>query len=300
MRVGVVRNPRSHANLNGRARPSAPGAVAVVEPDSPAALAADLKRYAAAGVEVIVVDGGDGTVREVLTALPAAYGDHPPALAVVPSGKTNILAFDLGVPNSWTTDRMLDALAQGRLQEKVRAPLELARVGEAPVRGFVFGAAGFVRGTALAGGAHRVRVFHNAAVFLALGGAVAESLRGSGPLREGAPLSLAIDGGTARSGRRLVMMATTLQRLPMGMRPFGEGPGLKVLDVDAPPRLLALAVPILLWTQFDRWLAGRGYRRGPVRRLQVVVDSEVVVDGEVYPGGALTLSQAASQRFFAP
>ena len=49
------------------------------------------------------MDGGDGTLREVLTALPGAFAT-PPLLAVLPSGKTNILALDLGTPHGWTLE----------------------------------------------------------------------------------------------------------------------------------------------------------------------------------------------------
>ncbi|OGL11844.1 MAG: hypothetical protein A3I14_00275 [Candidatus Rokubacteria bacterium RIFCSPLOWO2_02_FULL_73_56] len=49
---------------------------------------------AAEGVDVVVVVGGDGTVREVLEALPP--GDV--AVAVVPAGTANVLARDLGLP----------------------------------------------------------------------------------------------------------------------------------------------------------------------------------------------------------
>jgi len=303
MRAGVIRNPRSHANLNGRSRPSAVDAVALVEPATPEALAGDLKRFAAEGVDLIVVDGGDGTVREVLTALPAAYGAALPALAVIPSGKTNILAFDLEIPGEWTTDLLLNAAGGGRLRERVRPALELSRTEGPTIRGFVFGAAGYVRGTALAGGVHRARVFHNAAVILAIGGAAMESIGGGdgGRLRDGSHLTLAVDGAEGRAGPRLVTMATTLERLPFRMRPFGSrAPGLKYLDVDAPPRGLAAALPLLLWSRADAWLAPRGYRRGHASSLRLTLDGPVVVDGEVYPGGDMVLSEGPAVRFLAP
>ncbi len=296
MRAAVVRNPRAHGNRAGK-RADAPSGVTIAEPMTPQALAADLKRFASDKVELLVIDGGDGTVREVLTALPAAF---KPLLAVLASGKTNILAFDLGVPRSWTLGDALAAADRPERRIVERSPLRLQRARAQPVAGFVFGTAGYVRGTALAGDAHRARVFQNAAVALTIGRAVARTLGGSGDLRNGEPLTLAIDGGPARSGARLVLMATTLERLPFGMRPFGPAPGLKVLDVDAPPRALAAAVPKLLWGEDEAWLAARGYRRGPADVLTVSLDGEIIVDGETYPGGDLTITEGRALRFLVP
>ncbi|MET0272967.1 MAG: diacylglycerol kinase family protein [Phenylobacterium sp.] len=295
MKTGVIRNPDSHGNR--RAGPmAAPPDVAFAQPESPGDVAAAVAGFAKAGVELLVIDGGDGTVREVLGALPAAYGARPPLLSVVASGKTNILAFDLGVRRSWTLDRAL--AGEGRV--KTRSPLEVTRGGET-LRGFVFGAAGLVRATALAGDLHRARVFHNASVGLTLAGAVGQFLGGDSAWRQGEALSLAVDGGPARSGARLVSMATTLQRLPFGMRPFGPARhGLKYLDVDAPPKGLLRALPTLLWGRHEGWLGANGYRRGDAKRLTLVLEGSFVLDGEVYPGGELMVAEGAPLRFLTP
>ena len=49
--------------------------------------------------KILVINGGDGTVQAVLTELHngAQFGDEPPPVAVLPSGKTNLIALDLGV-----------------------------------------------------------------------------------------------------------------------------------------------------------------------------------------------------------
>ena len=300
MRAAVVRNPLSHRNRGaaGGGRTDVP----VAEPDTPEALAADLKRFAADGVELLVIDGGDGTVREVASALAAAFGEHPPVLAVLPSGKTNILAFDLGVPRSWTLEALLTAAQRPVL--KTRAPLELRRQGEdATLSGFLFGAAGFVRAKAVAEELHRAGVVNNSAVALALARGVTGAIGGGGhgAWRDGDPLSLSIDGAPARAGARFVTLATTLQRLPFAMRPFGPGgPGLKFLDVDAPPRGLAWTLPGLLWGRDESGLADRGYRRGAAARLEISLPTPFVLDGEVYSGGDLTLSEGPPLRFLTP
>ena len=64
-KVGVVHNPRSHA-YRQQAAGTRPEGVLWVEPATPQALAEDMRRFAADGVGLVVIDGGDGTVREVI------------------------------------------------------------------------------------------------------------------------------------------------------------------------------------------------------------------------------------------
>jgi hypothetical protein len=268
-------------------------------------VAGEVARFAAAGCDLVVIDGGDGTVREVLSALPAAFGERAPLLSVVASGKTNILAFDLGVRGSWTLDAVLAAAGQPDARIRLRSPLRVAREGGSapPLSGFVFGAAGLVRGTALASNLHRAHVFHNVSVALTLAGAVGQLVGGApeGPWRRGEPLALSVDEGPPRAGPRLVTMATTLQRLPFRMRPFGPARhGLKFLDADAPPRQLARALPTLLWGRGEGWLGKHGYRRGDATRLRLTLEGPVVLDGEVYPGGDLTITEGPRLRFLTP
>jgi diacylglycerol kinase family enzyme len=49
---------------------------------------------------VLVVNGGDGTVQATLTELyhGGHFGASPPPVAVLPNGKTNLIALDLGYP----------------------------------------------------------------------------------------------------------------------------------------------------------------------------------------------------------
>lgn len=305
MRAGVIRNPQSHANRR-EGEVAAPRAdVLFAQPDASHSVAAEVKRFAEAGCELVVIDGGDGTVREVLSALPAAYGDKPPLLSVIASGKTNVLAFDLGVRGSWTLDTALAAAGQTDARIRLRSPLQVAREGsdEPPLIGFVFGCAAMVRQDALASSLHRAHVFHNLSVALTLAGAVGQVMAGGddSPWRMGEHVTLSVDDAPARAGPRLLTMATTLQRLPFRMRPFGPPRhGLKYLDADAPPRHLARAVPKVLWGRGEGWLNKNGYRRGDARKLRVVLEGSMFLDGEVYPGGDLTVTEGPRLRFLTP
>ncbi|MGH3588453.1 MAG: diacylglycerol/lipid kinase family protein [Pseudonocardia sp.] len=80
--------------------------------------AAELSRQAAVdGYDVVIVLGGDGTVNEAVNGL-LAHGPSPdlPALAVLPSGSTNVFARTLGLPGDpiGATKAVLEALRAGR------------------------------------------------------------------------------------------------------------------------------------------------------------------------------------------
>src|SRR5690242_18977546 len=74
-----------------------------------------MKSIARVNPKVLAINGGDGTVQAVLTELTNGghFGDSPPPVAVLPSGKTNLIALDLGARGDpVTTLERLVALAR--------------------------------------------------------------------------------------------------------------------------------------------------------------------------------------------
>ena len=61
-------------------------------------IAKALETIARVKPKVLVINGGDGTVQAALTELYQGghFGDNPPPVAVLPNGKTNLIALDLG------------------------------------------------------------------------------------------------------------------------------------------------------------------------------------------------------------
>lgn len=112
-------------------------------------------------------------------------------------------------------------------------------------------------------------------------------------------MDLSFDPGAERA--RFLLLASTLKRLPLGVKPFGAPrEGLKVLTVEAPPRRFARALPILLRGGDAPWLAQAGYRRRDLTAFDVTGPGDFVLDGEIYPGGRLTVRQGRELEFVIP
>ncbi|MBU1377128.1 MAG: diacylglycerol kinase [Alphaproteobacteria bacterium] len=302
IRAGLIWNQHSHRN-RGAGRAPLPEDVIDIVPEEPSHLMAGLRRLAADGVELVVIDGGDGTVREVLTRLPEAFEGRMPRLAVLPNGKTNALALDIETPLGTTLEEILVS-AEARKPTKRRQCLEVVRAGEtAPERrGFLFGVGAFVRATKLAQKNHGRGFFDDAAVSMTLMGGLARTvLGGSGDRwRKGEPASLSISG-TPEERRWFMVMASTFKRFPLGFMPYGEPrEGLKVLSVEAPPRRLLRALPKIIRGVETEWLAANGYHRDDTSSFQISFEGDFVLDGEPYRGGDMTVRQGPSLEFVIP
>jgi hypothetical protein len=291
MKLGVVSNRYSDGNDGFSAIAAAAADLPDVlceTPDDLSALPRVLKDFAAAGVEVLAVDGGDGTVRDVLTALPASFGDAWPALALLPSGKTNLIARDVGGFGRGVEGllRLRRRLAGGAVRAATRRTLEAVPAeGGATVRGMFCGAGVFTYATRMAGAwTYNRGIKQNAGVAVAMARTLWDSRRG----REGEaciPMATAEEGAPLPAASpHFLLLATTLEKLMLGFWPFprkGEG-DLRWLAVAAPPRRLARA----LWAAWrGRPFAGPGYRSGRTGALSVSLSAPFVVDGEIFAPG---------------
>lgn len=299
MRTGVIWNRRSHRNQTRGGRNPLPADVMDIVPEDPGDLFAGLRRMAAEDVELVIVDGGDGTVREVLTRLPEAFGGRWPRLGLVPNGKTNALALDLGVPVATTLDDVIAAARAGKAGRR-RACLEIMRPGQTlpERRGFLFGLGAFVRGTEMAQKNHSVGLIDNAAVAVTLAGAAVRTLLGGDdePWRRGERVTHL---GETRDW--FLILASTLEHLPLGVKPFGPPrPGMKLLSVEAPPQRLLRALPAVLAGRPDAWLAESGYRRDTLAACDLSFEGPFILDGEAFEGGRLSLRQGEALEFVVP
>lgn len=311
-RIGIISNPRSSSHRAGQAGlAEAAARLPHAAPESREALGAALAQFAADGVEVVAVHGGDGTLREVLSALPRAWAGPIPAIAPLPAGRTNLAAHTLGYPASGQREdptglrRLLAAAAQGRLRRQARPVLEVSGAGAAPMRGLLFGAAAFTRAVGLAEGRlHRHGLMDNAVVGMTGVMMAVQALAGRGAfgraLRRGTAMQVARDNETATTGPRFILLATTLDRLMLGLWPFwggGEG-AIRVLDVAAPPQRLGAG----LWSLLRRRPpALPGWHSSRADTLRIGLQEGFVLDGETFQPGpdGIRLSATAPLTFVA-
>ena len=105
VRAGIILNPKSHHNQRSKTgvrMPFATGALVAV-PDSLAELGDTLRQFEREKIDLLVIDGGDGTIRDVLTAARGLWPDGLPHVALVPSGKTNARGGS-GCVGPWSSD----------------------------------------------------------------------------------------------------------------------------------------------------------------------------------------------------
>ena len=189
--VGVLFNPRSHRNAKVRDAIAALPGVHIATPSSRADLRPTLEDFLAKGVECIAISGGDGTVRDVLTAGLSLFGDDWPALAVIPAGKTNALNVDLGAPKDWDVAGVIGALRRGN--RVTRRPLIVRDLeGGGELAGFVFGAGVFTTAIAAGQDAHRLGAFDSLAVGATAVWGIVQGLLGSdrNRWRRGVPMTI--------------------------------------------------------------------------------------------------------------
>jgi hypothetical protein len=314
--VGVIYNPRSHRNLGADFDCGVCPHVHIAQPRARAQLPAALAEFAERGIDLLVINGGDGTVRDVLTCGQAVFGEEWPAIAVLAKGKTNALTVDLGVPDDWTLQDAIDALdAGGRTR---RRPLTVSALDDAGaakgvsrVAGFILGAGAFTKATQAGQSAHKLGAFDSMVVAVTGIWALLQSVFAgrSNPWRKGARMRIGLgtsDAPMAHSGHgdpemRQLLFASTLERLPAGIRPFGAlKSGLKLVALDQLSRRTSALVPLILLGKLRKGLRERGIHQIAASQFTLTIDDQFILDGEAFPPGRYRIEQGPELAFVTP
>ena len=120
----MIYNPRGDRDQGAGVVSDTGPLVRVGVPGSREALPDALSEFARDEIDLLVISGGDGTVRDVLTCGDGIFGDNWPAIAILPKGKTNALTVDLGVPIDWNLQDAIEAFDKGG--RMVRRPSEVS------------------------------------------------------------------------------------------------------------------------------------------------------------------------------
>ena len=308
--VGLIYNPHSHRNdsslIAGAELPNVIAAAPTRRDELPGILA----DFAARGVDYIAIDGGDGTVRDVLTCGASAYGDAWPALLVLPSGKTNALAFDLGIADDWTLDDAIRAAARG--SAVMRRPLVVAQRDNesAQVRGFVLGAGAYSEAIELGQQAHSFGAFDALAVGVTAVWSGLQAIFGSSrnrwrrgtrmTLREPGGAELAHSGGAPETERYMVF-ASTLEKFPAGLRPFRKIAGrLRLALFDNSRRSLMLRLPLIFRGHQSEKVQRLGFHTHALDAFDWDIGDSFILDGEAFPAGSYRVAAGQPLRFIVP
>jgi hypothetical protein len=247
---------------------------------------------------VLAINGGDGTVQAALTELHNGNhfaGSTLPPVAVLPSGKTNLIALDLGAHGDpiAALSKLLE-LAQSDLAPHL-VPRELIALsggesGLAPVIGMFLGGAGLADVMLYC----RERIYplglpNGISHFIAAMAVVLHQgfgIRASFLPPETAPLSVSVRREGAISGRFSFLFVTTLERLLLSseMASHGKGP-LKFVAVEQKPVSLLRAFIASLGGKLGRTKLD-GVHVEEADEIEIEGESsQLILDGETFRAG---------------
>jgi hypothetical protein len=250
-----------------------------------------------------VVNGGDGTVQRVLTELLEARPfERLPLVAILPRGMANMTAGDVGLRDrsAGAVRRLVEHARAGDLEQSSvrRSILRVENIKDRPPqRCLFFGAAAIY--DAIEFCCQRVYsrgLKGNLGMGLTLGGLLLSSLlgRSNGALR-GHAITAALDQQPPVLAQRLLVLATTLDRLILGARPFwGDGEGaIRFTSIVHPPLQLVRAAPKVLYGWRRSTLPQDQYVSCNAGRIALDLDGAFTLDGELFepqPGQAVLLT----------
>ena len=254
-----------------------------------------LKTIARIRPKLLVINGGDGTVQAALTELynGGQFGETPPPVAVLPSGKTNLIALDLGAQGDpiAALTRLVE-IAQGDIAPYVVAreliALRSGENGDRPVIGMFLGGAGladtmlYCRDKIYPLGLPNsvAHVITALALLAKLFLKVKASFLPPDPL----PLSISVhEAGNKITGRFSLLAVTTLEKLLLSGELGGKREGvLKLLAVEEQPMSLVRGFAASLFGKLGRSKV-RGVHFEEVDEITIESDSSnIILDGETF------------------
>jgi diacylglycerol kinase family enzyme len=300
LKVGVLSNPLSGANRKGLGPVEKVLAgysqVLHYKVRTPADIKLALTACAEQQVDILAVNGGDGTVHMALTVL---FNHSPfaslPLLALLPGGTANMLAKDLGLKGSpeKAMRRLLGWASTGDADPvvKQRAVLQVQAPGFAePLFGLFFGA-GII--------CQAIRFFHDRVKTWGLRGGSAQALivgryllalaAKNRDVASPVAMNISLDGKRVDGRQYLLVIVSTLEKLILGFRPYWgceEGP-LKFTAVRAHPQHMLQTVLGLAFGRNSRHPGTEhGFVSHNVHEIELDFRGEFALDGELYTPAA--------------
>ncbi|MCH2488342.1 MAG: hypothetical protein MK010_11475, partial [Erythrobacter sp.] len=170
------------------------------------------------------------------------------------------------------------------------------------------GAGAFTLGVRAGQDAHSMGLFDSLAVGMTSAWGVVQGMFGANdnPWRRGVTMAITLHPGgetLAHSGhgdpaRRMILMASTLHRMPLGLKMFGtKRSGLKLAVLDRARRRMMASLPLILAGWRPNWLERGGYHQRDVDSFEFEVGDQFILDGEAFPAGRYLVSQGPELTF---
>jgi len=287
--IGVITNPRSRINKRdpshmrrlGYLLGSRGAAEATRSLDDLYRVAEEFKRVE---IDVLGINGGDGTIHHTLTAFIRTYGDQPlPLIALLRGGTMNTIANSLGIKGN--PPKLLFELADRYHNHDAFDVFEHPILSIGDAYGYIFGSGllyNFLEAYYATGRPSPVmaaRLLAKACLSAMIGGRFARRVTRRFHAR------VIVDGDAWAREDFVTVTAATVEQLGFGFKPFyrvGERPdAFPVLGIH-PPSPLAIA------TELPRVRMGRPIRRDKVidtlaREVRFEAEQiEYIVDGDLY------------------
>lgn len=310
LRVGLLSNPQSGKNPRYFKKikkllidyPQ----VSHCETPTASAIGGALQHLAEKSTELLIVNGGDGTVQALLTTLlQQQHFQTLPLLAILPTGTTNMTAGDVGLRGNpygalakllaWAENPQTPVPLVQRPVLHVQTPPQTASLF-----GMFFGAGAIIRGIEFC---HQQLYTRGLRQSWAPGLATVRVLAAMAQRDPAytAPVSIGV-----RLDRQplappqdfLLLLVSSLQRLFLGLRPYwGREPGaLFYTAIRAKPKHPLRALPPLFWGLRNRLsTAENGYDSHNIDTVTLYTREPFTLDGELYTpdsaNGCVTISQ---------
>jgi diacylglycerol kinase family enzyme len=299
-RVALLSNPTASGNRallpRIRAFCAAHGDIFHYEVERADQIGTALRRIARVKPRVLVINGGDGTVQAALTEIHNGrhFGAEPPPVAVLPNGKTNLIAMDLGAEGDplETLERVL-AIARSDMERHIVAR-ELIALSDGSgkgrtVLGMFLGGAGLadimlycrhnIYPLGLPNGVSHVLTFFAALISILLG-------IGNGVFpRKPDPVEVSVVRHGRLQGRFAVLVVTTLERLILqGAMPARGGPtgAMQLIAVERRPLAVLRVIFGSLFGRLGKDRFG-GVHLERSDEIRIEADrSSVILDGEIF------------------
>jgi diacylglycerol kinase (ATP) len=305
LRIGLISNPNSRRN---QAELAAIQRIVADRPDilhvitrSVDDISPALGHFSAQGVDVLAINGGDGTTSTIFTAL---FNDRPfaslPSVILLPGGTTNMNVGDVGLRGKLSTavHRMTQWLECGcdssYVQRLSRHILRVQGSTDGLTRyGMALGAGSVIRG---------IEYFHDKVhtkgirddlgpglvMLRTIWGIARKDAYFSAPTT----MRIEIDAVPDPETREVILfMLSSLERLFLGVHPFwgSESAPLYCTWVQTPARRVLRAFPSLMRGRRNVHVKPEnGYFSHNAREVRVWMDGVFALDGEMYHAGRET------------